>query len=306
MTARRPLDLMLDVETLGRQPGYQILSIGATLFDPLGVNPAHKDPKNHFYIVINSFDAHALGFLADPETLRWWKKQTIWSHLGAEMMNSKVTVAQACKRFADFVIKNQVGMCWANSPTFDIEMMAAMHKKVNVPFPIAYRQHADFRTILDTAFPVREERPELQHATFAKHHALGDAIVQAEQLISALRALPALLTQRIVQATDLHVDLRENEEAPEPWPALDSIEQTLDVVHNHPRLLTRARERIVQDMASNDDALEHMLTLLREQPQLMERIRAHVAADEPARLPPFERREDVAGSPMLAAQSMRP
>jgi hypothetical protein len=193
------LDMMLNIQTLGRQPGHQIMSIGAVMFDPLGIVPAHQNPKNQFYTVINLFDARVLGFEADRETLKWWKRQPIWSQLSSETMNSTVGVAKACDLFAAFMQAKRPNKVWANSPTFGVAMMEAMFDKVDRKLPVGYRDQADFRTILDLAHPDREQRPARpKGVAFPPHHALGDAIVQAQQLSETIANLPAALHRQIV------------------------------------------------------------------------------------------------------------
>ena len=190
--------VMVDVETMGRKPGCAILSIGAVRFNPdedLGsesgsAKSTHLQGKNHFYMVINNLDSSARGFSSDIDTMRWWKKQSIWQDLSMAIINSDVSVPQAATSFSEFLNKSHSGggvNLWANSPSFDIQIMRAMFKAVDQKFPVDYRKEMDFRTIMELAYPHRDDRPgrSSELSSLPMHHALGDAVNQAQQLIMA-------------------------------------------------------------------------------------------------------------------------
>jgi hypothetical protein len=201
------MDMMLDIETLGREPGCAVLSIGATMFNP--DDPDSRDhllDSNHFYVAINNFDSLSNGFGADPETLKWWKKQKVWSQLGAEIANSNVTVAKSCELLSEFSDRHRPVKIWANSPTFDIEILKSLFRKSGVSYPFSYRQEMDFRTTMELAFKTRDQRPvrtEEISNRFLPHHALGDAIHQAHQILMALSILRPKVDLQARAARDL-------------------------------------------------------------------------------------------------------
>lgn len=56
------MDIMVDIETLGRKPGCVILSIGCVAFD-----------GKEFYVNIDPFKMKDEGvFHVDPDTSKWW------------------------------------------------------------------------------------------------------------------------------------------------------------------------------------------------------------------------------------------
>ena len=65
---------MIDLETLGTQPGSIILSIGAVLFDP--TKAPHECLGEEFYYVIGKPTCLAAGLTFSQDTLDWWKKQS--------------------------------------------------------------------------------------------------------------------------------------------------------------------------------------------------------------------------------------
>lgn len=182
--------MMLEVKTLGKSRNSGLLSIAAVIFDPTGRTNPEKDPSNRFYLPINSFDMGNYGFGSDPDTIRWWKSQPIWPELSMETVRSGVTVLRALKQLTEFMERKQPNKVWANSPAFDIEMLRDAYTAVRLPFPIHYRQEMDFRTVMEVAYPKRENRPSAEGVeSFAKHHALGDALGQCRALMHVLNRL---------------------------------------------------------------------------------------------------------------------
>src|SRR6478609_2831880 len=60
--------IMLDLETLGQKPGSVILSIGACVFDRVGVH-------ERFYTRVDPQSCIDAGLQADLSTFLWWMKQ---------------------------------------------------------------------------------------------------------------------------------------------------------------------------------------------------------------------------------------
>lgn len=182
--------MMIDIETLGIKPGSAIMSIGASMFDACGDAASVIRSPDKFYSVLNSFDLQTTGFKIEPETLKWWRSQPIWEALSDEIRDSNVTVKQGCEDFRTFINKYQPDKIWANSPNFDIEMLRKMFDKVKVEFPVAYQQEMDYRTVMELAYPTRDQRPGREMSSwFPEHHALGDAMEQSVQMQNALLKL---------------------------------------------------------------------------------------------------------------------
>lgn len=183
--------MMLDIETLGVKSGDSIMSIGASVFNSTNDPKIIGNESNHFYRVLSMFDLNNHGFLTDDVTLKWWKDQAIWKTLLAQTRDSNVGVRKACEDFAHFITHEaKPDKIWANSPSFDIEMVRYMFRKMEIPFPVHYQQEMDFRTLMELTYPARENRPSrIFSGHDVKHHALGDAIEQSFQATRALNAL---------------------------------------------------------------------------------------------------------------------
>lgn len=181
--------LMLEIKTLGKAKGSSLLSIAAVLFDPNGNKPLHVEPDNQFYLVLSSFDMGNYGFSSDADTVRWWKSQPIWPKLSRDTIQSGVSLVRAIKLLNEFIDRKAPTKVWANSPSFDIEILREAYQTVRLPFPIFYRQEMDFRTVMDMVYPNRDMRPKIEIEGFQPHHALGDAMAQSKLLISTMQHL---------------------------------------------------------------------------------------------------------------------
>lgn len=183
--------LMLDIETLGRRPGYGIMSIGGSVFNSANDLKIIGNPDNHFYRVLSTFDLTNHGFQTDSATLKWWREKEIWKTLSVQVANSNEGARKVCEDFAHFITTQaKPDKIWANSPSFDIEMVRFMFRKMNVAFPMNYQNEMDFRTLMELTYPVRENRPQrIFTGMNVEHHALGDAIEQSFQATHALNSL---------------------------------------------------------------------------------------------------------------------
>ena len=183
--------MMVDIETLGMKPGDSIISIGASVFNASNDLKIIGNVDSHFYRVLSLFDLNNHGFQSDDVTLKWWKEKAIWKSLLAQTRDSNVGARKACEDFGHYITKEaKPDKIWANSPSFDLEMLRYMFRKMLVPFPIHYKEEMDFRTLMELTYPVRESRPARIFSGFnVEHHALGDSIEQSFQATRALHTL---------------------------------------------------------------------------------------------------------------------
>ncbi len=64
---------MIDIETLGTEPGSVVLSVGAVKFDPFN----NIEPNNGKHWMLDVDAQTNVGRLVDESTLAWWGKQDI-------------------------------------------------------------------------------------------------------------------------------------------------------------------------------------------------------------------------------------
>lgn len=151
---------MVDIETLGTEPGSVILSIGAVKFGDGENTEWHRS--------IDLESAVSYGLSIEGDTLNWWLDQPNFEEVikGGDPLD---------KVLSDFVwFYGTADEVWANSPSFDLRIMDAAFDAVNMEAPWDYWEERDFRTL--KALP---GYGAVDKTKLAEHHALEDAKRQA-------------------------------------------------------------------------------------------------------------------------------
>ena len=170
-------NVMLDLETVGTSAGCGVLCIGACTFDL----------KHKFYERINPASFHAWNLKEDIETLRWWNKQD--PQLKAEAFGGTQELIVALDKFHDWFRKLNGGdykhtFVWGNGADFDLPILAGAYQAVDRPIPWHPWNGRCYRT-LKSLLPAVVAPPRASK----KHHALDDAIYQAEHAVVLLQVL---------------------------------------------------------------------------------------------------------------------
>lgn len=163
--------VMVDIETLGLDRGAAILSIGAVKFDT-------DEIGDTFEASISRESCKAAGLTVDEDTLEWWQDQ---SDAAREVLDGGDDLGDVLQDFSLWA--GGADEVWANSPSFDCEMLIGAGKAVGVPMPWEFYEERDVRTV--KSLPVA---PELEHDG-VEHDALDDAIHQARIVQTTLRRL---------------------------------------------------------------------------------------------------------------------
>lgn len=173
---------MLDLETLGTEPGCIILSIGCAQFDPLT-----GDIGKTFYTEINQRESEEIGLTSDPKTLAFWEMQ---DDAAKDLLNrtkaDKTHPVQACIQLADFIYEVRPllreRIIWANSPSFDCDILAHLFKTVELEIPWEFYNEQDCRTLVELGRSLDIDPKRDMPFTGTPHHALDDAIHQAKYI----------------------------------------------------------------------------------------------------------------------------
>lgn len=178
------VDVMIDLETLGTDPGSVILSIGA-----ICVPGPEVDRYEQFYTRIDPLDALYRGLSIDPKTVEWWRNQsqTAWraSVLGGGSLEG------ALDAFSLWLEKLRAGQesaatgvslrLWGDSAAFDLGLLKAAYKVSGLPVPWHYREEYCYRTLRQLK---NSDKPKAK----LQHDALSDAKAQLEHLRELLEA----------------------------------------------------------------------------------------------------------------------
>lgn len=161
---------MVDIETVGTNPGDVIISVGAVRFDEDGVTDS-------FMKSIDIESAEAAGLNIDGATVKWWMSQ---SEPAREQFTGGESLSSGLTELTEFV-EGEETQVWANSPAFDCVILEAAYDSVGLSVPWRYSECRDYRTMrkLLSAWPDVEQ-------TGTKHDAVDDARFQAETLVQAI------------------------------------------------------------------------------------------------------------------------
>lgn len=169
--------VMIDIETLSRQPNASILTIGAVAIEDgeivgefdMAIDPRLSGPKYHI----------------DPDTVVWWMRQPDEARAAATGGGQSIAVVMGdLKRWlpsGDNAWESPPRFkIWANSPRFDIAILEHAFAVQGLGFPWDHRDVLDLRTLVHLRDPEGLLKPPDDDA---HHTAIGDARWQARYLL---------------------------------------------------------------------------------------------------------------------------
>lgn len=178
------LNCEIDLETCGTVPGSIILSIGAVMFDP--TRPPHDCLGEEFYHVVGRPTCRALGLTEDPDTMKWWEKQSDEARkVLAQSLDpaQSISIAKALDELAAFLPKGC--KVWSNGANFDQPLLAVAYSKLGKKLPWEYWNGKCHRTVV----ALHPSEKALRPPTVLAHNALEDAKWQAKHLVNIAQAL---------------------------------------------------------------------------------------------------------------------
>jgi len=164
--------VMIDIETLGTEPGSAILSIGAAVFDTGGV-------RETFHRSISLTSCQEAGLSIDAETLQWWLDQ---DDEAQGVLTGGDDLRRVLSEFGCWYRSQDVDEVWANSPSFDCVMLEHAFDTVGIKTPWEFYEERDFRTLKELPFAADVEQDGVEH------DALDDAVYQAQVVAKTLSA----------------------------------------------------------------------------------------------------------------------
>lgn len=169
---------MLDLETLGLNPGCAIISIGAVLWwDDI------PSGRHHFKTNISIQANIRAGLELEGEVVEWWFNRPAEVQK-ASFADAAKSVEHALMMLSEFAGKHcdtRNLLVWSKGTHFDNAILLAAYHKVGLTPFWGYKNNRDYRT-LAAMFP---GIPEPTRAG-THHDALDDAIHQANHLQAIL------------------------------------------------------------------------------------------------------------------------
>jgi hypothetical protein len=172
-------DAMLDLETLGTNPGDAVISIGIQLFDAEAgkLGPGAK-------VNLDIEKVIAAGFGVTGSTIKFWINQSEAATKAA--LESPSDLVQGLMAVADLLTDDEGGQneslkVWGNGVGFDNVLLREMYQRLNLLEPWMHWNDRCFRTMKGEHDPDKKLQPEF---VGEKHDALADATHQAKWLIN--------------------------------------------------------------------------------------------------------------------------
>ena len=172
-TSRAGIHLMIDLETMGKNPDAPIIAIGAIFFDPQTGDMGPEFSK--------TIDLDTAGGVIDRDVIKWWLKQS--REAQSAIMTDEIPLDDALLQLREFIDENSgefFVQVWGNGANFDNTILRRSYERQGIPCPWRYYNDRDVRTIVElgkaidfdarTAIPFEGER----------HNALDDARYQAK------------------------------------------------------------------------------------------------------------------------------
>ncbi|MEC9915636.1 3'-5' exoribonuclease [Escherichia marmotae] len=172
-TSRAGIHLMIDLETMGKNPDAPIISIGAIFFDPQTGDMGPEFSK--------TIDLDTAGGVIDRDVIKWWLKQS--RETQSALLTDEIPLDDALLQLREFIDENSgefFVQVWGNGANFDNVILRRSYERQGIPCPWRYHNDRDVRTIVElgkaidfdarTAIPFEGER----------HNALDDARYQAK------------------------------------------------------------------------------------------------------------------------------
>ncbi|HFL4380267.1 TPA: 3'-5' exoribonuclease, partial [Escherichia coli] len=160
-TSRLWHHLMIDLETMGKNPDAPIISIGAIFFDPQTGDMGPEFSK--------TIDLETAGGVIDRDTIKWWLKQS--REAQSAIMTDEIPLDDALLQLREFIDENSgefFVQVWGNGANFDNTILRRSYERQGIPCPWRYYNDRDVRTIVElgkaidfdarTAIPFEGER----------------------------------------------------------------------------------------------------------------------------------------------------
>lgn len=162
--------VMLDLETLGIQPGSAVVQIGAVDFDLNG------NMGEGFNANISPRSCGEAGLTFDPDTICWWMGQPDAAR-SSVFTKAAPSLRAGIGRFNDWMNHVNGSIVWGNGAGFDNVLLSCAYHKLGMTRPWHYRNDRDMRTLTSLAKLMSIDVPWQRVGTL--HVALDDAKTQA-------------------------------------------------------------------------------------------------------------------------------
>ena len=172
-TSRTCDHLMLDLETMGKNPDAPIISIGAIFFDPQTGDMGPEFSK--------TIDLETAGGVIDRDVIKRWLKQS--REAQSAIMTDEIPLDDALLQLREFIDENSgefFVQVWGNGANFDNTILRRSYERQGIPCPWRYYNDRDVRTIVELGKAIDFDARTATPFEGERHNALDDARYQAK------------------------------------------------------------------------------------------------------------------------------
>ncbi|WP_105468012.1 exonuclease [Escherichia coli] len=165
--------LMIDLETMGKNPDAPIISIGAIFFDPQTGDMGPEFSK--------TIDLETTGGVIDRDTIKWWLKQS--REAQSALLTDEIPLDDALLQLREFIDENSgefFVQVWGNGANFDNVILRRSYERQGIPCPWRYCNDRDVRTIVELGKTIGFDARTAIPFEGVPHNALDDARHQAK------------------------------------------------------------------------------------------------------------------------------
>ncbi|GEI99723.1 exonuclease [Escherichia coli O145:H28] len=172
-TSRAGIHLMIDIETMGKNPNAAIISIGAIFFDPQTGDMGPEFSK--------TIDLDTAGGVIDRDVIKWWLKQS--REAQSAILTDEIPLDDALLQLREFIAENSgefFVQVWGNGANFDNVILRRSYERQGIPCPWHYHNDRDVRTIVELGKAIDFDARTAISFEGERHNALYDARYQAK------------------------------------------------------------------------------------------------------------------------------
>ena len=165
--------LMIDLETMGKNPDAPIISIDAIFFDPQTGDMGPEFSK--------TIDLETAGGVIDRDVIKRWLKQS--REAQSAIMTDEIPLDDALLQLREFIDENSgefFVQVWGNGANFDNTILRRSYERQGIPCPWRYYNDRDVRTIVELGKAIDFDARTATPFEGERHNALDDARYQAK------------------------------------------------------------------------------------------------------------------------------
>ncbi|ELE5672149.1 3'-5' exoribonuclease [Escherichia coli] len=172
-TSRLWHHLMIDLETVGKNPDAPINALAGKFFDPATGEMGPEFSK--------TIDLETSGGVIDRDTIKWWLKQS--REAQSAILTDEIPLDDALLQLREFIDENSgefFVQVWGNGANFDNVILRRSYERQGIPCPWRYTNDRDVRTMVALGLVMDFDARSVITFEGERHNALHDARYQAK------------------------------------------------------------------------------------------------------------------------------